>query len=176
VTHGNGIVSTDLRVRAWVDGHQVHWLRQATDVITAVLSPPVDLLALGVYAAISRRVKLRDAVCVAAALIVVVVGLKAAVGRRTPLHASRFYGDFPSGHTASLLICAGAAVLLSRLPTRLRNRLLVAAVVATTVVAASLVYNDSHWFSDVLASYAISAVVLWVVAVTRPANDRRSPS
>jgi undecaprenyl-diphosphatase len=176
VVHGNGIVTTDLRVRSWVDGHQVHVLRQAADAVTTVLSPPVDLLVFGVYAAISRQVKFRDALCVAVILAVTVIGMKDAIGRRTPLHPSRFYGDFPSGHTASLLICAGAAVLLSRLPRPRRNWLLAAVLIVGTVVAGSLIYNNSHWLSDVLASYALSAIVLWAVAVTRPASGRRSPS
>jgi undecaprenyl-diphosphatase len=176
VTSGTGIVSADHRVLEWVNRHQVRWLNRTCNVTTDVLSPPVDVIAVLLYAAFKKRVRRRSLVVVLLVMSASVIGLKRSVGRPTPLHPSRFYGDYPSGHTAGFLICAGAAILLTDLATRRAWQLWAVVAVATVAIGASLIYIDVHWLSDILASLALSAIVLWGVAVTRPASGPRSPS
>jgi membrane-associated phospholipid phosphatase len=176
VVQGNGIVVTDRHVVSWVDAHQVRWLHLLADFVTDVLSPPVDVIVVLVYAAFKRRVRRVSMVVVVVVMSASVIIFKAAVARPTPLHPSQFYGDYPSGHTAALLICAGAAILLTDLTAHRAKQLWVATAAATLIVAMSLIYISAHWLSDVAASVALSVIVLWGTAVTRRVSDPRSPS
>jgi membrane-associated phospholipid phosphatase len=176
VVRDDGIVAIDLHVRSWTSSHQVHWLHVLADLTTDVLSPPIVVLAFLIVAAVSRRIRLWEATAIVVVELTAMISMKAAVGRPTPLHPSHFYGDFPSGHTVTALTCAGAAILLSDLPTRWARRLWVTVTVATTVLAASLIYIGAHWLSDTIAAVALGVLILWAVAVTRPASDPRSLS
>jgi undecaprenyl-diphosphatase len=141
-----------------------------------VLSPEVDIVVFLLYARLSPRVRFLAAAATVVAATAAVIVLKATVGRPLPTRPSHFYGGYPSGHTAAILVCAGAAIILSDLDERRRRQCWVATAAATTLVAVSLLYIEVHWLSDILASIALAAAVLWVVAVTHsPHVMSRSP-
>ena len=73
-------------------------------------------------------------------------------------------GYFPSGHTASALTCYGGILLLLAAGRRraVRVVLLAALAVIGALVGTGLLVCEYHWFSDVLASIALSFAILWV--------------
>lgn len=73
-------------------------------------------------------------------------------------------GSFPSGHTATALVCAGvAAELVSRLRPPRRWMAWAAAVAWTVLVVSSLLWLHFHWLSDVVASLLLGSLVLWLL-------------
>lgn len=153
-----GIVVVDRHVRDWVLGHRVADLQQVCRFFTDVISPPVDVAVLLVLGAWWRR--LPAAIVTVAALAAGVLSLKYGVGRPNPDSALSSQA-FPSGHTASVLACAGTIVALTPVSGRLRKVLWVAVGCLTTVIAAALVYMNVHWLSDVIAGAAVAVLVLW---------------
>lgn len=158
----------DLGVLHFVEHHRDHSVATGARRLTRVVSPPVDaaVLAFGA-AAIARRTRSRRPALVAAAfgalVAVVVLGVKAAVGRPAPRLGLQpaHGGSFPSGHTAAVLVCAGILVLLTTAHRpRLRRRLLAAVAALTVLVAAALVYDGYHWLSDTVASAALGIAIL----------------
>lgn len=73
-------------------------------------------------------------------------------------------GSYPSGHTATALVCAGvAAELVSWLRPPRRTLAWAAALVWTGLVVLSLVWLHFHWLSDVVASLLLGSLVLWLM-------------
>jgi membrane-associated phospholipid phosphatase len=71
-------------------------------------------------------------------------------------------GVFPSGHTTTAAVCLGLAValLLPGLPPRI-GRVAVAVVAAVCLlVGAALVWCDDHWFTDVVAGWALAGLII----------------
>jgi undecaprenyl-diphosphatase len=104
-----------------------------------------------------------------------ILALKALLRRTGPPTADpvTFAGYFPSGHTATALLCAGAVALaVAEQRPRLRVPLLVATGVWTTLIAAALLYHRFHWTSDVLGSVLLCLLVLRIAA--RDGRDRRN--
>jgi undecaprenyl-diphosphatase len=77
-------------------------------------------------------------------------------------------GVFPSGHTATATVCLGLAVALLFLtgsaPSGLSvraGRVAVAAVAGVCLlVGAALVWCDYHWFTDVVAGWALAGLII----------------
>ena len=172
VVHGGRVVTLDLRVRNFLSLHYHPLVFHVAERFTEVVSPTVDVIALIVYGLSGGRRRRHAVLAVVAALVVVVLGMKYAVHRPPPYGPRHSRGSFPSGHTASVLICAGSGVLISGL----RRWCWAIVALLTTVVAGCLVYNDYHWLSDVVASVAIGVTVLWGLSVTLRASGPRSPS
>jgi len=98
---------------------------------------------------------------------IVVVGLKHLVARPGPAIPTLddgYAGFFPSGHTATAMVSAGALtfVLSSRRGSmrRARVRGLLAGGGVGLLVASSTVLGGYHWLSDTLASLVIGTAVL----------------
>lgn len=73
-------------------------------------------------------------------------------------------GSYPSGHTATALVCAGvAAELVSRLRPPRRTLAWAAAAVWTGLVVTSLLWLHFHWLSDVVGSLLLGSLVLWLL-------------
>ena len=152
--------------------------------LTDVLSPPVDaaILSVGAAALAWVRRRLRPFLVAAVtgwATAAIVWFTKDWVGRPLPHSpvAPEHGGGFPSGHTATFLVCFGVLALITTRPGESARRLALAAVaVGTCVIAAALVYDGFHWFTDTLGSMALGVAVLSALAryltAARPAPPR----
>jgi membrane-associated phospholipid phosphatase len=71
-------------------------------------------------------------------------------------------GVFPSGHTATSSVCLGlGALLIARgLPDHARRAVLRVMAVLCFLVGVGLVWCDYHWFTDVVAGWALSALIV----------------
>ena len=138
----------------------------AARVLTDVLQPPVDALALlagGIV--LARREQrwrpLSVALVVLAVVSAVILGLKYGIDRPLPHSHGVGRRGFPSGHTAATACFLGTlAVLVSAGRERLRRRLLGTVALLTLLVVLALVYAGYHWLTDTLASLALSVAVL----------------
>jgi membrane-associated phospholipid phosphatase len=116
---------------------------------------------------------------------------KILIGRPGPGYASLApgaWGDFPSGHTSTAGVCYGLAVLLLTAGTQaaalrgaaggrppglalrgaagdqgLRRAAIAATATVCFLVGAAMVWCDYHWFTDVAAGWALSALIVWAV-------------
>src|SRR4051794_10586546 len=145
----------------------------AARILTDVLQPLVDAVALLVGGAVLAH-RRRDvaplvvAVVVIAAVSAVVLGLKHSMDR--PLPHSHGHGalGFPSGHTAATAcFLATLAVLAAQHRRRLRRRLLGLVTALTALVVVALVYAGYHWLTDALGSLALSVAVLAALRLDR---------
>ncbi|HET9632695.1 MAG TPA: phosphatase PAP2 family protein [Terrabacter sp.] len=74
------------------------------------------------------------------------------------------YGSYPSGHTATALVCAGVlAALVSGLDPGRRRLAWTLAAGWTLLVAVALVWLHFHWLSDVVASMFLGSLLLWLL-------------
>jgi membrane-associated phospholipid phosphatase len=73
-------------------------------------------------------------------------------------------GAYPSGHTATALVCTGTlAVLFARRHAPYRRGLTLAVTGWTTLVAWSLLWLHYHWLSDVLGGALLGVLLLWLL-------------
>ncbi|WP_207555913.1 phosphatase PAP2 family protein [Intrasporangium flavum] len=73
-------------------------------------------------------------------------------------------GSYPSGHTATALVCAGVlAEIVSRLRPHRRRAAWVAAAGWTLLVVLGLLWLHFHWLSDVVGSVLLGTLVLWLL-------------
>lgn len=146
------------------------------DRVVEGLRPAIIVPALGILAAIEsgRRRSLRPALLAGGTMLLLAVlvgGSKLAVGRPDPhATADSHGGSFPSGHTATVIVCFGLAVLLLARPPRWWHWL--APAVAGAAMGYCLLVEAAHWTTDVIGGGLIGAGVL--VAV-RAAADFRPP-
>jgi undecaprenyl-diphosphatase len=161
-----GDLAVDTSVRAAAAAHEgAHWLG-AANVVTDVLSPPVDVGVLVLVALLTgvRRASVRPVLVAGVAIVAlsaVVLGLKYGLGRPSPRPITHpDGGSYPSGHTAATLVCYGTAARL--LVTRRRSAWLLVAA-ATAAVAAALVYARYHWLTDVVGSVLVGLPMLAAV-------------
>jgi undecaprenyl-diphosphatase len=169
------VTSADLRVRDALAGAAqdgvgraaLPWARRICALGNSDVAGP--LLGAGALLATVLRRSLRPllvSALAAALLIATVVPVKLTLGRAgpdDPWARLDWYGYFPSGHTATALICYGTLVaVLFPVLGRLWRRVLTALVTLVGVlVGVSLLYARYHWASDVVASFALGALVLW---------------
>jgi undecaprenyl-diphosphatase len=118
-------------------------------------------LALGVWRAYGRR----HAALVLAALGVSIITtvLKVSFGRTRPPGALPTDPSFPSGHTAWATAVFGLVALLAAADRRWGVTVVCALIIAC--MGPSRVLLGVHWFSDVIAGYAIGLAWLLVVVL-----------
>ena len=139
--------------------------------IVRLATPAMAVVAvIAVVAALSGRIGVRGPLVLAApALAVLTVAVllgKAVIPRVAPGYGQVVTdnGSYPSGHTATALICAGVlAELVSRLHPARRTRAWFAAGAWTLLVAAALLWEHFHWLSDVVGSMFLGALTLWLL-------------
>ncbi|MFF1907632.1 phosphatase PAP2 family protein [Kitasatospora sp. NPDC058218] len=164
-----------------------HLGKALSDLGSSVPAIPVLLVAGALAAWRSRRAGVPRpwlpavmAVLTAGLIPLLVVPAKAWFARPGPFGvplAPDQWGWYPSGHTATATLSYGvAALLLARtVGTRARRRLQVAAVLLAAGVGLGLVWSDYHWLLDVVASWCLGGLVLWVLArLPVPRKDRDS--
>jgi membrane-associated phospholipid phosphatase len=128
----------------------------------------VPVLAVCAAVAARRRRSLRPLIAAAIGvvlLLVTVVPAKILIARAGPgLPPVRpgAMGVFPSGHASTSSVCLGLAALLvaAGLPALARHAVLVATAALCFLVGVALIWCDFHWFTDVVAGWALSALII----------------
>jgi membrane-associated phospholipid phosphatase len=183
LAHGP-VISLDQHIRqtvqGWAHAPDWRWLAgspHAPAQLITWLGSPLAVAVLAVVAAglaISRRT-LRPLLVPAtgvALLMVTVIPAKIIIGRPGPgstALAAGSWGYFPSGHTSTACVCYSIAVLLliAGRPARVRQTALAGLAAVWLLVGVALVWCDYHWASDVLAGWALSALIVWLALRVR---------
>jgi undecaprenyl-diphosphatase len=86
---------------------------------------------------------------------------------------------FPSGHTTRATICyvLGVLLLAPEVSARLRRLLLTLAGVICFVVGLALLWCNYHWLTDVVAGWALAAIIIQICLVIAGPHEvpARSP-
>ena len=174
------LVAADYHIRAAVQARATSprwlWLGQGryapfqliVDLGNNQIAIPV--LAVCALIAVARRRSLRPLLAAAAAVVLLlatVVPAKILIGRSGPGLGPvppGHLGVFPSGHSSTSAVCYGLAVLLlvPVLPARARTPAVAAVAAVCLLVGLGLVWCDYHWFTDVLAGWALSGIIIQV--------------
>ena len=192
LVHGP-LTGLDERIRAAVlaraDSPAWRWLSDTphrpapllTDLGMYTVAGPV--LAVVAVALAIRRHTLRPlliAVTGVVLLLGTVIPAKIIIGRPGPGLPAVLPGQlgvFPSGHTSTACVCFSLAVLmLVARPARTRYLALAALALLWLGVGAALVWCDYHWFTDVVAGWALSGLLIqltfWINRAGRPLDGR----
>ena len=167
VTNDPGPTALDGRVLNVVDDLKSSAGVEVGKVVTAFGTLPVTgglVLVGAVLLAIRRRPFELVVLLVSAIAIYIAVHVtKAAVDRPRPPHplASATLSAFPSGHAAYSTIYVAMAVIASRIFEGIVSRaaLILTAIAAAYAIGASRAYLRVHWWSDVLAGWALGAAI-----------------
>jgi undecaprenyl-diphosphatase len=115
-----------------------------------------------------KRVELAVLVAYTIAIYVAVHVTKAAVDRPRPPHplTGSTLSAFPSGHAAYSTIYVALALIATRVRTGVARRaaIVVAALVVAGAIGVSRAYLRVHWWSDVLAGWALGAAIFGSLA------------
>jgi membrane-associated phospholipid phosphatase len=191
VRAGGPLVSLDHHIRAAVLARAAtpswHWLTEYR------LSPARVLVNLGdsriavpvlLLVAVTLSVRHRSPRPLAAAgtavllLLVTVIPAKIIIARPSPglgPVAPGGWGAFPSGHTTTGSVCyVLAALLIAGSARRPRRAAGAAAMALSFLIGIALVWRDFHWFTDVLAGWALAALIV-LVALRLAARPARAP-
>jgi membrane-associated phospholipid phosphatase len=193
VLAGGPLVGVDRRIRqavqAQANSATWHWVGGGSHAPAKLLvqlgnnqvAVPVLVLCALIVAVRHRSVRPLVAAIVGMALLLATVIpakiLIARAGPGLPPVAPGAMGVFPSGHTATFSVCLGLGVLL--LAPALANRARRPAVAVMTalcfLVGAALIWCDYHWFTDVLAGWALAAlIVMAALRITGLGGNSRS--
>jgi len=154
----------DRTVREWVQPLRSGWLDLSMQTVSFLGEPagliPLILVASAALWRASRRWALLLPALMAGTGVLQLVG-KWAADRPRPNAAP---WGFPSGHVLSLAVFFGVmAFLLVTLSDRRRRWRILACLacgVALGLVAASRIYLDMHWLSDVIGGFALGTAYL----------------
>ena len=138
-------------------------------------------VAIGLWLALTRHWQRLATWCVALGGIALIDhGIKDWIQRERPLHSHGYIVElgwsFPSGHAAGSLVFYGllACGLSGSMPRRWHRLVVAAAITLVTVIGISRIVLQVHYFSDVLAGYALGAAWLMLcVGATRYLMDRQ---
>ena len=158
------LLPLDQGLRAWVQPLRSGWLDVTMEAVSFVGKPagliPLILIASALLWRTSRRWALLLPVVMAGSGVLQLTG-KWAANRPRP-NAGPW--GFPSGHVLSLAVFFGviAFLFVTLSEGRGRPRILACLACGTSVglVAASRVYLDAHWLSDVLGGFTLGTAYL----------------
>ena len=168
----------DTTTRYWFRPHD-EWgsLQLRADYVVEGLRPVriVPLLAIVVLIVCVLRRSLRPAVLAGITMFLLAVlttVTKIAVGRPDPHDVVHSHGgSYPSGHTATVIVCSGLLVLL--LWPRPNAWLWLLPAFAGTLMGASLLVQAAHWTTDVIGGALLGVVVLAAVVGLDSSVSRR---
>ncbi len=171
------LVGADRRIRAAVRAQATsgawQWLSDSWHAPARLLvdlgnyEVAVPVLAACALIAAARHRTLRPLLAAGAAVVLVLVTvtpakiLTARPGPGLATVGSGGLGVFPSGHATTASACLGVALLLllRDLPARIRRPVAVAVAALCVGVGVALVWCDDHWFTDVVAGWALAALI-----------------
>jgi len=172
VVHHDSLTRFDLTLETWIRAHSTPMGDRIFTVVSA-LGSPVAMAGIGAGGALLLLVRRQWLVLSAwvgafggAGLLTLV--LKNLIQRPRPVEATTFlYGmsfSFPSGHALGSLVGYGMLAYLigsnSIESARGRVRLGIATAVLVLAIGISRLYLGVHYFSDIVAGYAVG--VLWL--------------
>jgi len=183
------LTTMDTAIQAWLEDSQTETLTVVMVVVTEIFGPialPIIVLAVTVTWGVRAEHSWRPFLLASGILtgVIIVQIITRVVGRSRPPVDLMLYGpdmtfSFPSGHVLGV---ADFFLILTFLVFSRRNNPRMAAVsytVATLLVVAtalSRLYLGYHWTSDVLASMALSLVIVGsVIAVDTYRTTRVIP-
>lgn len=181
LTHGS-IVGVDAAVARWLFAHRTDWLDQAMMLISALgdgLERTVGTIVLAAYLLWRRRLRWALAlatVMIAAAVLTSVLKTVFHFARPSLLYSGAEAFSFPSGHaTSAAALYIVLAWIAARPPSR-SYRAIAWGLAATMIVLTGLsrIYVGAHWFSDVLAGFALGGA-LGVAGVILASGGRGAP-
>jgi undecaprenyl-diphosphatase len=146
--------------------------------VVSWLSPMRFVLALAIGSALVGAWRgtlwplVRSGVAVAATGCLT-LALKVLLDRADPRgeHTS-LGGSFPSGHSATLLVCVATGAMIVSCPTRWWQRVGILILEAVLVVA--MLYIALHWLTDIVAGALVAGVVLAGEALVAGPSGGRS--
>jgi undecaprenyl-diphosphatase len=158
----------------WLIGYRVSPARvlvKLGDIRVAV--PVLVLVAFTLYARRRSPRPLAAAGIAVILLLVTVIPAKLIIARPAPglgPDGPGGWGVFPSGHTTTGSVCyVLAALLVAGGARRMRRAAGAAAMALSFLIGAALVWRDFHWFTDVLAGWALAALIVqFTLRVTVP--------
>ncbi len=193
LVHGP-LTGLDERIRSAVlaraDSPAWRWLSDTPHRPAQLLTDlGMDTVAVPVLAAVAlalaiRRHTLRPlliALTGVVLLLATVIPAKIIIGRPgpgLPPVLPGHLGVFPSGHTSTACVCFSLAVLMLVAGRPAQTRYLAVAGLALLWlgVGAALVWCDYHWFTDVAAGWALSALLIqltfWINRAGKPLAGR----
>jgi membrane-associated phospholipid phosphatase len=181
------LLPLDRDVRAWVQPMRNSGLDLSMETVSLLGEPvglvPLILLSSALLWRFSRRWALLLPVVMAGTGALQLAG-KWAAARPRPNAAP---WGFPSGHVLSLVVFFGVVAFLLVTLTERRRRFRILACLpcaaAVSVVAASRIYLDMHWLSDVIGGFALGTayllLALWAhqrIFVPRPSAAAVEPA
>lgn len=150
----------------WLEGHRYAPVYLLVDLGNNQVAVPVLGLCALIAAVRDRSVRpLLAAVVGVVLLLGIVIPAKILIGRAgpgLPPVAHGAMGVFPSGHTATSSVCLGLGVLLLArgLPAWIRRSVLTGMTAACFLVGVALIWGDYHWFTDVIAGWALAILIV----------------
>ena len=193
VLAGGPLVGVDRRIRAAVqaqaDSATWAWVGDSWHAPARLLAElgnsqiAVPVLALSALFVALRHRSLRPLLAAAAGvalLLVTVIPAKILIARPGPGQppvVPGHRGVFPSGHTTTAGVCFALAVLLLApdLPARTRRAAVAVMAALCFLIGGALVWCDFHWFTDVVAGWALTAlIVMAALRLARPRSAGRS--
>nr|WP_309234245.1 phosphatase PAP2 family protein [Streptomyces lunaelactis] len=135
------------------------------DLGSMAVALPVLAAAIAYALWSGRRSEALYAALAMAAVPALVVPLKALIDRQGPLTEATGY--YPSGHTATAMVAYCGAALLVR-----AKWTMPVAVLLTVAAGIGLVLRGYHWPLDVLGSWCLCGMLLWVTSRRRRSSSR----
>ncbi|HEY9243292.1 MAG TPA: phosphatase PAP2 family protein [Streptosporangiaceae bacterium] len=184
LVHGP-LVTMDQYIRQTVQGwaHEAGWrwlvdsphapAKLITDLGRVTVAVPVLAVVAAVLAIRGHTLRpLLVSAAGVALLLITVIPTKIIIARPGPgttALAGGSWGYFPSGHTSTACVCYSIAVLLliAGQAGWVRRAALAGLAVVWLLVGAALIWCDYHWASDVLAGWALSALIVWLALRVR---------
>lgn len=180
-------------VQGWAHAAAWRWLADSphapaqliTDLGRETVAVPVLAVVAVVLAVRGHALRpLLVAATGVALLLTTVIPAKIIIARPGPgttVLPAGSWGYFPSGHTSTACVCYSIAVflLIAGRPGWARRAALAGLAALWLLVGAALIWCDYHWASDVLAGWALSALIVWlalrVPPLRRPHRRLRIP-
>lgn len=187
VIERDSLTRFDLTLSTWIRAHSTQ-LGDRIFVLVSALGAPAATTAIAAFGAVvllARRNWIMLSAWIAAfgGQAILTVVLKNVIHRPRPVDASKFfYGtsfSFPSGHALGAVVGFGMLAYLigSTWIVSLKGRVRLGIATAAFVLAIGIsrLYLGVHYFSDVVAGYAVG--LLWLsVCISAPQVVQRRPS